>query len=330
MARRLSRCAFLAWSSLLGVACGDATGDSDVTGSGGRRADAADDAASGAAGAVSAGGAGGLAGAPPRDAASGAAYSGAGAAGAAGSSAGAAGAAGSPTGLGPLDPCSLAGEACPGESRCVEACSGVPPTSAGGVCTVPGRDGCGCGAALDPCEDPGLRCLMPACCDAEGVCVTPAERDAICAGAAASRFDCSGQTESKSHLACNLFTGVERIALYARDDIENLCVAITLALGGGSGPTTISVGGGWTVEGASVSNLASDCVPYFVAPPAGETVAADGGAGTIILHGADGGFAVSAVSAQVTLSFPAAAPWVPRSFDVSVTRLPTELPGCSP
>ena len=79
-------------------------------------------------------------------------------------------------------------------STCIEGCpSSARPSigSAPGICSVPGRDTCGCGAVLDPCTTPGTACLMPACCDYEGICVTPAERASICARPEGAHFDCS-------------------------------------------------------------------------------------------------------------------------------------------
>ena len=79
-------------------------------------------------------------------------------------------------------------------SMCIEGCpSSAKPSigAVGGICSVPGRDTCGCGVALDPCTTPGTICLMPACCDYEGICVTPAERAAICARPESAHFDCS-------------------------------------------------------------------------------------------------------------------------------------------
>lgn len=46
------------------------------------------------------------------------------------------------------------------------------------------------GVIPDPCTTPGLDCLYAACGDYEGVCVTPAEKTAICAGPDAVRFAC--------------------------------------------------------------------------------------------------------------------------------------------
>lgn len=79
-------------------------------------------------------------------------------------------------------------------STCIEGCPSSARPSIGsvpGICSVPGRDSCGCGAALDPCTTPGTVCLMPACCDYEGICVTPPERAAICARPEGAHFDCS-------------------------------------------------------------------------------------------------------------------------------------------
>lgn len=82
---------------------------------------------------------------------------------------------------------------CSSGSICVEGCpygwnSNIPST--GGVCSVPGRESCGCGAFLQPCTTVGLHCLFPSCCDFLGVCVTDAEERALCAGADAVRFRC--------------------------------------------------------------------------------------------------------------------------------------------
>jgi hypothetical protein len=82
---------------------------------------------------------------------------------------------------------------CGSGSLCIGGCpsSAMPSIgAAGGICSVPGRDTCGCGAVLDPCTTPGTVCLMPACCDYEGICVTPAERAAICARPEGAHFDC--------------------------------------------------------------------------------------------------------------------------------------------
>jgi hypothetical protein len=93
----------------------------------------------------------------------------------------------------PLASCAPA-VGCVAGARCVEGCpryrvtSSVPPV---GVCTVPGRDSCGCGVVADPCETPGTFCLMPACCDFEGICVTAEERAAICARPEGAHFDCT-------------------------------------------------------------------------------------------------------------------------------------------
>ena len=83
---------------------------------------------------------------------------------------------------------------CGAGSTCIEGCPASAKPSIGavpGICSGPGRDTCGCGAVLDPCDTPGTVCLMPACCDYEGICVTPAERAAICARPEGAHFDCS-------------------------------------------------------------------------------------------------------------------------------------------
>jgi hypothetical protein len=82
---------------------------------------------------------------------------------------------------------------CPSRSVCVEGCpfgfqSKIP--SPGGICSVPGREPCGCGAFDQPCTTPGLHCLYPSCCDFPGICVTPDEETAICKGSDAVRFAC--------------------------------------------------------------------------------------------------------------------------------------------
>jgi hypothetical protein len=94
----------------------------------------------------------------------------------------------------PLAHC-VPGEAssCVTGSHCVEGCpSNLLPSGVarGGICTGVGRESCGCAANPAPCTTPGLECLLPACCEAEGVCVTPEERTAICAGPDAVRFAC--------------------------------------------------------------------------------------------------------------------------------------------
>jgi hypothetical protein len=42
---------------------------------------------------------------------------------------------------------------------------------------------------------------MPACCDYEGVCVTPAERAAVCARPEGAHFDCTGTTDAGADAA---------------------------------------------------------------------------------------------------------------------------------
>jgi hypothetical protein len=83
---------------------------------------------------------------------------------------------------------------CPAESSCVQGCpfgSGPLIPNVGGVCSVAGRESCGCGLVPVPCTTPGTECLMPACCDYSGICVTPEERAAICNGPDGVRFDCA-------------------------------------------------------------------------------------------------------------------------------------------
>lgn len=85
------------------------------------------------------------------------------------------------------------GDQCPSGAACVEGCpfglqSSIPEP--GGVCSVPGREPCGCGAFDQPCTTPGLECLYPSCCDFAGICVTPEEKTAICMGPDAIRFAC--------------------------------------------------------------------------------------------------------------------------------------------
>ena len=83
---------------------------------------------------------------------------------------------------------------CGAGSTCIGGCPSSAKPSIGsvpGVCSVPGRDTCGCGAVLAPCTTAGTTCLMPACCDYEGICVTPSERAAICARPEGAHFDCS-------------------------------------------------------------------------------------------------------------------------------------------
>lgn len=82
---------------------------------------------------------------------------------------------------------------CPSGSICVEGCpygwnSNIP--NSGGICSVPGRESCGCGAFLQPCTTAGLHCLFSSCCDFLGVCVTDAEEQTLCTGADSLRFRC--------------------------------------------------------------------------------------------------------------------------------------------
>jgi hypothetical protein len=90
-------------------------------------------------------------------------------------------------GLGPCAP--NAADACGASSVCVEGCA-IAGKPVGGLCTVPGRPRCACGIVASPCESPDLDCLLPACCDLEGLCVTAAEKAKICAGPDAFRFAC--------------------------------------------------------------------------------------------------------------------------------------------
>src|SRR5262245_49934475 len=50
-----------------------------------------------------------------------------------------------------------AGATCGAGSTCITGCPTSGPEL--GVCSVPGRDTCGCGGVLDPCETPGMICL---------------------------------------------------------------------------------------------------------------------------------------------------------------------------
>ena len=94
-----------------------------------------------------------------------------------------------------LGPCAPGGQdACPAGSMCVQGCpssgaAGAKPP--GGLCSAPGRESCGCGIIPSPCTTPGLDCLLPACCDNQGLCVTPQEKATICAGPDAFRFACA-------------------------------------------------------------------------------------------------------------------------------------------
>jgi hypothetical protein len=304
--------------ALLFPAWGDAAGESGQAAAGSGGADAGSDAGSGGAAA----GAGGS----PGGGGAGVAGTG-GAAGGSGQAGDAAPDATSDATSGYLEPCYSADQSCPPDSYCIEACYYTPNGGPGGVCAVPGRDGCGCGVVFDACEDPGLQCLMPSCCDWQGVCVTPEERAKVCAGAAAPRFDCAGTQQMTSRLACNLFTGVERYAIWEKDEILNLCFEIVVALGGGS-TTGIAVNDGWAVESASVSNAAADCRPYWAGAPVGEQVAAQSGAGTLTMATPDAGFLVPFVSADVTLGFPQSASWVPPTRTIQFAQLPTQTSGC--
>ena len=64
----------------------------------------------------------------------------------------------------------------------------APNGQSDGVCKVPGRETCGCGAAAQACTTAGTSCLMPSCCDHQGLCVTDSERQAVCSGLMASHF----------------------------------------------------------------------------------------------------------------------------------------------
>jgi hypothetical protein len=101
--------------------------------------------------------------------------------------AGSGGSGGTGGGGAPLATCSPAAP-CGASSSCIRGCPSDGAVI--GVCSVPGRDTCGCGGILDPCDAPGTTCLMPACCDNPGICVTPAERAEICARAEGAAFDC--------------------------------------------------------------------------------------------------------------------------------------------
>jgi hypothetical protein len=93
----------------------------------------------------------------------------------------------------PLAPCA-ADSTCLYGLTCIEGCPAsrlASATSAGGICSMGGRDSCGCGAVADACETPGTSCLMPACCDYQGLCVTPDERADICARPEGVHFDCA-------------------------------------------------------------------------------------------------------------------------------------------
>jgi hypothetical protein len=83
---------------------------------------------------------------------------------------------------------------CVAGAVCVQGCipRAYPGTGkpVGGLCTFPGRERCGCGIVPAPCTTPGFDCLSPACCDFEGLCVTPEEKAVICAGPDAFRFAC--------------------------------------------------------------------------------------------------------------------------------------------
>jgi hypothetical protein len=93
----------------------------------------------------------------------------------------------------PLGPCG-SDSTCLYGLACIEGCpaSRLPYyTSVAGICSMGGRDSCGCGAVADTCSTPGTACLMPACCDYQGLCVTAEERATICARPEAVHFDCS-------------------------------------------------------------------------------------------------------------------------------------------
>ena len=73
-------------------------------------------------------------------------------------------------------------------SSCIVGC---PYQGNGGLCSVVGREACGCGAIDQPCTTPGLECLYPSCCDYQGLCLTPDERQAVCDGPLAEKFNCT-------------------------------------------------------------------------------------------------------------------------------------------
>jgi hypothetical protein len=77
---------------------------------------------------------------------------------------------------------------CGAGSACIVGC---PRAATGGLCRVAGRETCGCGGVDQPCTTPGLTCLYPSCCDFMGLCLTPAERQAVCSGPLAAQFDCA-------------------------------------------------------------------------------------------------------------------------------------------
>ena len=73
-------------------------------------------------------------------------------------------------------------------SSCIGGC---PLKGGGGLCSVAGRETCGCGIIDQPCTTPGLECLYPSCCDYQGLCLTPDERQTVCAGPLAAKFNCA-------------------------------------------------------------------------------------------------------------------------------------------
>lgn len=77
---------------------------------------------------------------------------------------------------------------CGQASSCITGC---PSKGGGGLCSVAGREMCGCGIIDQPCTTPGLECLYPSCCDYQGLCLTPAERQAVCSGPLAAQFNCT-------------------------------------------------------------------------------------------------------------------------------------------
>jgi hypothetical protein len=95
----------------------------------------------------------------------------------------------------PLGSC-MADATCLFGLTCIEGC---PSSRLGladpiaGICSIAGRDTCGCGAVDDTCETAGTVCLKPACCDYQGVCVRPEERAAICARPEGAHFDCASK-----------------------------------------------------------------------------------------------------------------------------------------
>jgi hypothetical protein len=87
---------------------------------------------------------------------------------------------------GPLTSCTCG-------ATCAGSCTPLCNAPAAGICRDPANGTCDCGVALvDNCVKPGTSCLCPSCGDAPGaLCVTDAQRAALCSGPAAGAYRCN-------------------------------------------------------------------------------------------------------------------------------------------